>query len=54
MNLYIVSDENYTLVVRANDWKDAMQKAIDYAKSKYALDISQLDVSLCENNEIIE
>ena len=54
MNLYIVFDENYKLVVKASNWEEAKQKAIDYAKSKYALDISQLDISLCDNNEIIE
>ena len=29
-NLYVVEDENYRMIVKANNWKEAKQKACDY------------------------
>ena len=54
-NLYVVEDENYRMVVKANDWKEAKQKAFDWFKTKYNrnLDITQLQVSICDNDEVI-
>ena len=54
-NLYVVEDENYRMVVKANDWKEAKQKACDWFKIKYNrnLDITQLQVSICDNDEVI-
>lgn len=55
-NLYVVEDENYRMVVKANDWKEAKQKACDWFKTKcnMNLDIMQLQASICDNDEVIE
>ena len=54
--LYVVEDENYRMVVKANDWKEAKQKACDWFKTKYNwdLDITQLQAGMSDNNEVIE
>lgn len=55
--LYLVEDENYRMVVRANDWIEAKEKACDWFKGKYDinyLDIAKLQVSICDNSEVIE
>lgn len=53
-NLFVIEDENYKLVVKAKNWKDAKQKAISWSKNKMSLDINRLEVSICDNNEVIE
>ena len=56
MDLYIVEDENYRLVVKANNWNEAKEKANGWFQFKFgkSLDIKQLQVSICDNNEVIE
>ena len=55
-DLYVVEDENYRMIVKANDWREAKQKACDWFKEKYnrSLDINQLQASICDNDEVIE
>lgn len=52
--LYVVEDENYRLLIRAEGWQDAERKAINWAKNKISLDIAHLKTSLCDNDEVIE
>lgn len=56
MDLYIVEDENYRLVVKANNWNEAKEKANSWFQFKFgrSLDIKQLQVSICDNDEVIE
>ena len=53
-NLFVIEDENYKLVVKTKNWYDAKQKAISWSKNKMSLDINRLEVSICDNNEVIE
>ena len=55
-DLYIVEDENYRMIVKANNWKEAKQKACDWFKTKYNinLDITQLQAYICDNDVVIE
>lgn len=56
MDLYLVEDENYRFVVKANNWREAKEKACTWYQKKYGrkLDIEQLEVSICDNEDIIE
>lgn len=54
MDLYVVKDDCYILVVKAESWQDAKQKAINWSKNKMSLDASQLVAYACDYNEIIE
>ena len=54
MDLYVVKDENYQLVVRAKSWEEAKQKAINWSKNKISLDTLLLEAFICDNDEVIE